>query len=252
MAGLAIGNHSSHHRVVIILTIIFIGVLAAGLVATFLVAQKTRERLQESQALTYQKPAAATKRQIKKLILERLTPAGIEYVEISENGQVCVYDANHQKIKCGFQGYARTTSLFNDIVGLLDKWRSGFSLPGGYVRLIAETNMGTVVVDLQHGSGGGGGGPIDDILDEINDYTDDTFAPTPTFIPTPTTIPGQPWPTPTPTPAFPTHGPSVAITPGVPTPTLLPEYMRLPPFKCEDYKLTHPFTISNVVCNTDK
>ena len=246
MARFSLSSLRLSHRLILVLAFIFIALIMAGLVITYLAAVKTRQRLEAGQALSYQKPEKATVRQIKKIILERQTPNGIEFLEISENGQVCIYDANYQQIKCGFQGYARTRSIFNDLNNRLDNWLKGLSLTG-YLKLTVETNMGTIVVDLHGGSGGGDGG----IIDEIEDLGDDTFTPTPTFIPTPTLKPNQLEPSLTPTPVWPTFGPTVAITPGVPTPTTLPEYMRLPPFKCEDYKLNHPFTISNVVCNAN-
>jgi hypothetical protein len=246
MTRFSIGSFHLGHRLLLILSLIFIVLIITALVVTYLAAVRTRERLASSQELSYQKPAKATVRQIKKIILERDTPTGTEFLEISENGQVCLYDAQHVQIKCGFQGYARTRSVFNDLNNQLDHWLKGLSLTG-YRKLTVETNLGTIVVDLHGGSGGGGGG----IIDEIEDLGNDTFTPTPTLIPTPTLKPNQPEPTLTPTPVWPTFGPTIVVTPGLPTPTPLPAYLLLPPFKCEDYKLNHPFTISNVVCNAN-
>jgi hypothetical protein len=242
MANLILFRSRPSARILVIVGIVFGLVLIVVLAASFLLATRTRESMLAHQSLKSTVPQVATKRQVKRIFLERETENGIEYIEILANGTINVYDLNHKLIKTGLQGFSRINSLFDDI----DRhWDTLFGGSKGKCRLTIETNFGITVIDCGGSSGGGGTG--EDIIDDIEEITDNTFEPTPTFAPTSNPAPTIPWPTDTPWPTYlPT--PNLSITPGGPTPTPLPGYMTAPPFRCEDYKLNHPFAISNVIC----
>jgi hypothetical protein len=243
-----VGGYRFSNKVLVIAGIIFGVVMVTTLVVSFLLAQKAKTEITNRQTLTNTGVGPDTGRQVKRIEFKRATANGDEYLEILWDGTVNTYDNDHKLIRTGKQGFARIDSLFSNI----DKhWAEMTDIGGGgCVSLTIETNVGTTVINCH--SGGGSGGVGNDLIKEIVDVTDDTFAPTPTFAPTNTPAVGRPEPTWTP---YPTYGPPPpTITGGGtgPTPTPLPGYMTAPPFKCSDYHSSKPFIISNIICGLDQ
>lgn len=228
-------------KLIILLIFIFLIIVIGIFIITTSVANLTGQRIAQTQEVNPASPSITLKRQIKRVLLKKETDEGTFYYEILQNGQVNIYDANMNLLKSGLQGYGRTNSLFDDIDKLMDLLRN--NLKSGYT-LIIETTTGT---ETYTGTGPGGNNPIDDLIDNIEDLVNDTFTPTPTIAPTSTPLPGQPTRTPTPTQVS-LLNPTPTPTSNPLTPTPLPEYMTAPPFKCEDYDISRPFTISNVMC----
>jgi hypothetical protein len=248
--GLLNGSNHISTRLLVIVGVAFGLIVALALMISFLIAEKARQEIANRQELVTNAPLTPTKRQVKRIYLERDSPEGTEYIEITWNGTINIYDKNHQLKKTGLQGFARINSIFDDIDRHWNEIIKGF---GGNCRLTIETNLGNTEVNCGgNNTGGNGSGAGSDIIKEIEDITDNTFAPTPTPNPTHTPYPGQPTATPTEVAALNTPSPTTTLLPGEPTPTSLPGYMTAPPFKCEDYQSNKPFIISNIICNIGK
>lgn len=229
-------------KLITLLSLIFLVILGGVFAITASIANLTGQRIAQTQEVNPASPSITIKRQIKRILLKKETNAGTFFYEIFQNGQVNIYDANMNLLKSGLQGFGRTNSLFDDIDKLMELLKN--NLKSGYT-LIVETTTGT---ETYIGTGTGGNKQIDDLIGNIEDLVNDTFAPTPTIAPTHTPVPGQPTRTPTPSPTGHLLNPTVTPTLNPLTPTPLPGYMTAPPFKCEDYDISRPFTISNVMC----
>ncbi|OGV96525.1 hypothetical protein A2W24_03355 [Microgenomates group bacterium RBG_16_45_19] len=218
--------------------LVVIGLLAYGF------AYRARQQMLLNQELRYTPPTTPTQHQVKRVLLKRLGPNGLEYLEILADGTVNLYDADMNLIKSGLQGFGRVNSLLDDIAKNMKLWQLNLRGRGNYT-LIVETNMGTYTYTIT--GGGSGDSDLDDILDNLEDLGNDTFAPTP--IPQPTTIvpTAPPGASPTPTTSY-LPGITPTLPPNPLTPTPLPGYMTAPPFSCNDYYLNRPITISNILC----
>jgi hypothetical protein len=234
-----------------------IALLLVLLVAVVLISASGAERVRQERAAQIERqfnsPNVAVKRQVKRVLIKKVTPEGVRYYEIFLHGQINEYDENMNLLRSSLQGFSRVGSLFDEIDRNLDDWLNNNGGSGSIVEV--DTNQGNHTFPPNNPSGtpgpsptGGGGGGVDDIIDDI---IDDTFSPTPTTAPSPTPMPGQPTNTPAPSPTLrPTVRPTVNPN-ASPTPTGLPQYMLNPPFNCDDYDITKPTTISNVICVPD-
>lgn len=223
---------------------LFLSLVAVAIV-TYGLASRTRQQMLENQNLTYTPPTTPVAQQVKRVLIRREGPNGVEYLEILLDGTINLYDANMKLIKTGLQGYGRVNSILDDFAKNLYRLDQYLNGRGRYTITI-YTNQGTYTY-TSNGTGSGNT-LLDDLVDEIDDLVDDTFTPTPT--PAPTYTPAPP----------PTAGPSPTSPPAVPTPTIpwnpltptpLPAYMTNPPFICSDYDLNRPTNISNIICFPD-
>lgn len=238
-------NHSP--KALLAFSFAFVICLIITILAAYALAVRTRDQVERSHTLVYSPPTTPIKQQVQRVLLRRIGPNGVEYLEILSEGTVNLYDANMKLIKSGLQGFGRLTNLFINLEQKLAGGASSFSCPKEYT-LTLFTNIGTYTCKPDGSSDWGL--PTQDLIDELEDIVDDTFAPTPTLRPTstPPAIPPSKTPTPqilnlTPQPTGPDWNPL--------TPTPLPGYMTAPPFSCSDYEVGRPFTISNVICGVD-
>ncbi len=172
-----------------------------------------------------------------------------EYIEITQSGEINVYDSRNQLVRAQLQGYARITLLFNKInrhlsqsspTELAELQNNNSGELQCYIQI--STNLGEFTISCDE---------VIDIKKDIDQIEEETFHPTPTPTPPPTIAS----PTATIPPTSPTVvSPSPSNAPGgpSPTPTPLPDYMTAPPFSCEEYQsLGRPVAISNIVCGID-